>query len=246
MIKSRDSEDTIYRNNAGPDPFLFNEQVVRVFPDMINRSVPGYADILQGIGLLTRRYVQEHSRCYDLGCSLGAATLQMRHNIVVPGVEIVAVDSSPAMIQRCRSLVDEDSSVSKVLLLEKNIEDIEISRASVVVSNFTLQFIAPENRYPLMKRIFEGMLPGGILLISEKLSVPDEAERLFLQEIHTDFKRRNGYSDLEIARKRQALENVLVPWSSEEYTAVMKNAGFGLVVQWYQYFQFAGFAAVKL
>jgi len=115
----------------------------------------------------------------------------------------------------------------------------------MVVLNFTLQFLAPELRLPLLGRIYKGLVPGGILILSEKISYAQPWEQEFLTEIHWDFKRKQGYSDLEIAQKRQALENVLVPWTAEEHREALATAGFGQVSQWYGFFQFVSFGAVK-
>ena len=237
--------DQVYAQEVAPAPFVFNEQVARVFPDMITRSVPGYADILQGIGLFARRYVKPSTRVYDLGCSLGAATFEMRHNISVPGVEIIAVDNSSAMTSRLAAAVDQDPSVAPVQVRTESITETELSQASMVVLNFTLQFLAPELRGPLLRRIYEALVPGGILILSEKISYAQPWEQEFLTEIHWDFKRKQGYSDLEIAQKRQALENVLVPWTADEHRGVLAAAGFGQVSQWYGFFQFVSFGAVK-
>ena len=101
-------EDRIYKTDDGSEPFRFNERVARVFPDMLRRSIPGYAASIEAIGSLAARYVRAGTNCYDLGCSLGAATLAMRHGIDQPACRVVAVDASPAMIERCREALAED------------------------------------------------------------------------------------------------------------------------------------------
>ena len=245
-MSKNEQQDRLYRTGPSePEPFRFDDSIARVFPDMIHRSVPGYPNILEGIGLLTRRYVQPGSRCYDLGCSLGAATLQMRHNILVPDVRLIGVDSSPAMAERCRQNLAEDSSVTPVEILAADMTQVPIEDASVIVLNFTLQFLAPELRGDFLRRLYQGLRPGGILVLSEKIRFEDATEQAFMTEIHEDFKRRNGYSDLEIARKRQALENVLVPWSESDYRNSLAAAGFSFVSRWIGWFQFVSFLARK-
>jgi len=133
--------------------WTFDERVAEVFPDMIQRSVPGYSNIISMIGMLAERFVQPDSQVYDLGCSLGAATLSVRRNIRVPGCQIIAVDNSPAMVERCRRHIDAFRADTPVQVLEADIRDIEIENASLVVLNFTLQFLAPDARIALLEKI---------------------------------------------------------------------------------------------
>lgn len=151
--------------------FCFDEQVVDVFPDMIQRSVPGYSNIISAIGMMAARYAQPQSRLYDLGCSLGAATQAMRRHVTQPGCHITAVDLSHPMIERARAHLSGFKSEVPVELVEADICDIAIENASVVVLNFTLQFVEPEKRAALIQRIFDGLRPGGILILSEKFQI---------------------------------------------------------------------------
>ncbi len=225
--------------------FEFNEAVVNVFPDMIRRSVPGYSTLIPLLGLLAEEFAQPHSRCYDLGCSLGAATLAMRHRIRQAGVEIVAVDNSAAMIERAHDHIDADIDTTPVELIHADIEDVEIVNASVVVLNFTLQFIEPDRRLTLLQRIHAGLRPGGVLLLSEKLRFEDKAEQSLLTDLHHAFKRANGYSDLEIAQKRSALEKVLIPDTLEQHRQRLEQAGFTTPRLWFQCLNFASLLAIK-
>lgn len=145
----------------------FDEKVAEVFPDMIKRSVPGYSNIISMIGMLAGRFVTPHSQVYDLGCSLGAATLSMRRNIDVAGCKIIGVDNSPAMVERCQRHIDAYKAATPVEIIEGDILDIDINNASMVVLNFTLQFLAPDNRQRLLNRIYQGLNPGGVLVLSE-------------------------------------------------------------------------------
>ena len=180
--------------------WTFDERVAEVFPDMIQRSVPGYSNIISMIGMLAERFVQPDSRVYDLGCSLGAATLSMRRNIKVPGCNIVAVDNSPAMVERCRRHIDAFRAETPVSVIEADIRDIDIENASMVVLNFTLQFLEPADRLRLLEKIYRGLRPGGALVLSEKFSFEDAEVGELLFNMHHDFKRANGYSELEISQ----------------------------------------------
>lgn len=225
--------------------FVFDQHVVDVFPDMIKRSVPGYGTILHMIGQLTQRYAQANSRCYDFGCSLGAATLAMRHRVRAANVSIISIDNSEAMLERCQQVIDADSTDVPVELLKANIQHVPVVRASVCVLNFTLQFIPLSDREELLRKIYDGMLPGGILILSEKLSFTDKKLETLMIELHHDFKKTNGYSDLEIAQKRNAIENVLIPETLDTHKKRLHTVGFKNTEQWFQCFNFASIVAIK-
>lgn len=241
-----DTRDQIYAAaDAEVGPFEFSDSVVRVFPDMIERSVPGYRLLLELTPLMVARAVQPGSRIYDLGCSLGAATLAARRAVQVDEVDIVALDTSADMVNRCREIMAADNSRVPVEVIQADACEYAIRDASVVMMYFTLQFIERDRRDALMRHIARGMRPGGVLLLAEKLAFEPPTNQQWLDTHHHDFKRAQGYSDLEIARKRQALENVLVPETRAEHHQRLKAAGFDQVIDWFQCFNFAAFAAVK-
>lgn len=226
--------------------FVFDENVAEVFEDMINRSVPGYATIVSMIGLLARQYCMAGSTVYDLGCSLGAASLAILDQVPHDDYKLVAVDNSAAMIERCRkTLTTGDSNSPAVEIRCQDIQNSEIANASIVVLNFTLQFIAVEDRAALLKRIYQGMQPGGILILSEKIRFPDaKLDKLFIDTYHT-FKQKMGYSQLEISQKRSALENVLIPETIAAHKERARAAGFDTIDVWFQCFNFASLVAFK-
>jgi tRNA (cmo5U34)-methyltransferase len=225
--------------------FRFDERVVSVFPDMIQRSVPGYATMINNIGVLAARYAMPDTRCYDLGCSLGAVSLSLRQSLSGRDCSIIAVDNSAAMIEKAKEVIDNDKGEVPVELICADINDIEIRQASVVVMNFTLQFIVPELRQALIQRIYDGLMPGGILILSEKLAFDDEQTNQFHIDSHHDFKRANGYSDIEISQKRTALEKVLIPETLAAHQSRLSQAGFSFIEKWYQCFNFVSMVAVK-
>ncbi len=226
--------------------FRFDERVVDVFPDMIQRSVPGYGTMISTIGILAARYAQENSHCYDLGCSLGAVTLSMRQRISKPNCDIIAIDNSLAMIERGQQLLASDqTSAIPVTMVCADLQNVDIENASVVVLNFTLQFIPVEERLLLIKRIYQGLKPGGILILSEKIAFDEHAKQDFHIEAHHDFKRANGYSDLEISQKRSALEKVLIPETLASHQQRLKLAGFDFSELWFQCFNFISLVAIK-
>lgn len=230
-----------------PD-FAFNEDVVRVFPDMIKRSVPGYPTIVENLGVLAAQFAQPDTVLYDLGSSLGAVTQALRRHVRSEGCEVIAIDNSSAMVERCREYLNAQNSMFQELLpvqvIEGDILALEFKPASVVALNFTLQFIAPEQRLILLGRIRDALVPGGALILSEKLRFDDEQEHALLTDLHIAFKRANGYSDLEIAQKRSAIENVMKPDSLEEHRQRLLAAGFSKVVPWFQCLNFTSLIAL--
>lgn len=239
-------KDQIYANQRDMIvDFRFDAQVADVFPDMIRRSVPGYDTIIPLLGLFAERFVQAGSNVYDLGCSLGAATLAMRRYITQPGCTIIAVDNAEAMIAQCRDRLAEDESTTSVSLQCADIRELEFVNASLVIINFTLQFIEPAQRQALLEKIYRGMSPGGALIIADKIVFTDSAQQEFEETMHLDFKRANGYSELEISQKRAALEKVLIPDSMETHIARARQVGFRQAYSWFQCFNFAALCAIK-
>ncbi len=244
------SRDEIFsKDDLEAEPFRFNAAVAEVFPDMLERSIPGYRASLEAIGSLAARYVSEGSACYDLGCSLGAATLAMRQAIRVAGTRIVAVDNSEAMIERCREIVAAEVASAPdgpaVELVLGDVRDVEVTDASMVVLNYTLQFVPPDARDELLAGIARGLRPGGLLVLGEKVVDEDPHMEALLVDLYHEHKRRNDYSALEIARKRTALENVLMPETVSAHRRRLEAAGFGNVAVWFRYFNFVSIVAIK-
>jgi tRNA (cmo5U34)-methyltransferase len=227
------------------DGFTFSEAVADVFPDMIRRSVPGYETVINLLGVIARHYAQPGSRIYDLGCSLGAATLSMASQVREPDIHFVCVDNSAAMTSRCGQILQRHLPDRAFQVICDDIQNVVLENASVVVLNFTLQFLKPAARLDMLRSICAGLRPGGVLILSEKLHFADPAEQALLTDLHLEFKRANGYSELEISQKRSALENVLVPDTREQHVERLLAAGFAQVVPWFQGFSFASLLAVK-
>lgn len=239
--------DNIYsKRRAQIDGFTFDEQVVQVFPDMIKRSVPGYEKIINSIAMITNRCAVENSNLYDLGCSLGAATLSMRRGLQnKKGCQIIAVDNSQAMVERCEQYIHAYKSDIPVSVLCDDICNIHINNASVVILNFTLQFLTPEKRLSLLTNIYNGLLPGGVLVLSEKFVFEDPLSHQLLIDLHLDFKRSQGYSELEISQKRASLDNVLIADTVEQHYSRLQQAGFKHNNLWYQCFNFGSIISIK-
>jgi len=239
-------KDRIYATpQSNISGFVFDGKVAEVFSDMIRRSVPGYGTVINMTGVLANQYVTEHSNCYDLGCSLGASSLAIQQGIQVPGCRIFAVDNSRAMLNRAAERLKSAQGKTPIELQCADVLDTPIENASMVVMNFTLQFIDPAKRLGLLQRIHAGMNPGGILILSEKIRFEDPEEERLQIEMHHAFKRANGYNDLEISQKRTALEDVLIPETLDQHYARLSEAGFSRTDLWFQCFNFVSLVARK-
>lgn len=225
--------------------FTFDEAVAEVFPDMIQRSVPGYSNIITAIGMLANRFVTDHSNVYDLGCSRGAGILSIRRNIADKNAKIIGVDNSEPMVERCRHHLNAYHSAVPVEILCEDIRQTPIQNASMVVLNFTLQFLPPSDRFALLEKIYQGLNPNGILVISEKFKFDDNEMNELLIDLHHTFKRANGYSELEVSQKRTSLENVMLIDSIPTHKARLQAVGFHNVELWFQCFNFGSMIAIK-
>ncbi|AGH38535.1 tRNA (cmo5U34)-methyltransferase 2 [Bibersteinia trehalosi USDA-ARS-USMARC-188] len=225
--------------------FTFDESVAEVFPDMIQRSVPGYSNIITAIGMLAERFVTDNSQVYDLGCSRGAGILSVRRNVKAQNVKIIGIDNSEPMVERCRSHINAYQSSIPVDIHLGDIRNVEIENASMVILNFTLQFLPPHDRLALLKKIYQGLKPNGVLVLSEKFTFANQAMNELLIDLHHTFKRANGYSELEVSQKRTALENVMRTDSIDTHKQRLQQAGFSQVELWFQCFNFGSMIAIK-
>ena len=224
--------------------FTFDEEVVKVFPDMIKRSVPGYASVLSMISVLGNRYCEPGTRAYDLGCSLGTGTFLLQQ--AIPGdCAIYAVDNSSSMLDELNSSLTQRPGISNVHTILADICDLDLQPARFVMMNWTMQFVPEAEREDLVAKIFRSLEPGGALMLSEKIVAEDSGSRDLLIDLHHGFKAANGYSELEIAQKRTSLENLLVPETAEQHLQRLRSSGFDDVCIWFQCFNFASFLAVK-
>jgi len=234
-------KDSIYTSEIHQNGFEFDANVASVFEDMIARSVPGYDLSLKLVETITRCHAQAGSRLYDLGCSLGAVTEALKNGSQKQSCSIISVDNSPAMVERCKARFSEPF----IDIVCQDVLQTTIDHASVVVLNFVLQFIAMEQRSILLKQIFNGLNEGGVLILSEKIAFDDPCEQQHQIALHETFKLAQGYSSLEISRKRSALEHVLVPESLHTHHDRLKAAGFRQTMTWFQCFNFASIIAYK-
>ncbi|MGR3913386.1 MAG: carboxy-S-adenosyl-L-methionine synthase CmoA [Gammaproteobacteria bacterium] len=238
------SDKMFAKKRARVADFVFDARVAAVFPDMIRRSVPGYETLVSLLGVIAAGCVRADSNVYDLGCSLGAAMLAIHARIDAPA-RFIGIDNSASMLRECRKQLDGVIDPARLQLLHCDVTDAEIADASMVVLNFTLQFLDPAERLGLLARIHAGMRRGGALVLSEKVNCEDASQRELQHALHRQFKAANGYSELEIAQKRAALENVMTLDSEAAHIARLRRAGFARPSRWFQAFNFVSMVAYK-
>ena len=247
---SHANTDRVFATERLPTAFAFDDQVASVFEDMINRSVPGYSTIISMIGVLAERYCGAGSTIYDLGASLGGASFAVAQQLPHDDYRVIAIDNSEAMTSRLSAKLAALGEIggketSRIECRHEDLRDSKIEDASMVILNFTLQFIEPVAREALMRKIYDGMRPGGLLIISEKIQFPDPALNELFIDLYHRFKETQGYSKLEISQKRAALENVLIPETLTAHRERLNGAGFHSVDTWFQCFNFASMVAFK-
>jgi tRNA (cmo5U34)-methyltransferase len=237
--------DTLFKKSRAPGKFEFNEPVARVFDDMLERSIPFYKECQQMVIDLALHFAQKHSTVYDLGCSTGTL---LRHLVkAIPStqkIRFVGLDNSDAMLKKARGKLK--GHLKRCDLVEADLEeDFELTDASVVIMNYTLQFLPPRRRSAMLKKIYKGLRPGGGLILIEKVrGESDGLNDVFIDEYHA-YKQSQGYSKLEIAKKREALEKVLTPLKPGKNRDLLAGAGFRQVDVFFKWFNFAGFLAIK-
>lgn len=227
--------------------FVFDDAVADVFEDMISRSVPGYAQILKLLPTLCRQFQFNGCNYYDLGCSLGAGIIAMASGLINTNSTLIGVDNSASMLKQAKPVLQSSMQHSqlKYELHNKDINHSEINNAGMVLMNFTLQFIALEQRSALIEKIYNGLVEGGAFVLSEKLSFDDALANQALTDIHHQYKADQGYSQLEISQKRDAIENVLIAETLDTHIKRLRNAGFKVVTPWVQNLQFTSILAIK-
>lgn len=242
MIK----KDNIYSTpHEQLNQFTFDEQVADVFTDMINRSVPGYQTIIGTIPSILSGYVKPSSLVYDIGCSLGAASLLLAKANTACPLSIHAIDYSDAMVEKAKRNVQSYKYSDTIKVHQADILTFELASCDAIIMNFTLQFIPPAQRAFVVQKIADALPSGQIFVFSEKIHLRNDIMNHKISDLHYDFKRNNGYSELEISQKRTALEDVMIIDSIDTHHARIKAAGFSHCEVWYQHFNFASFIAIK-
>jgi tRNA (cmo5U34)-methyltransferase len=222
--------------------FTFNEDVANVFDDMLNRSIPFYIDNLKLNAKILSKYIKDGDKIYDIGSSTLNFLLYFEQNFNIKA-KLIGIDSSKPMIIKAKSKIKAYNS--NINLIFGDIENITIEKSQAIISNYTLQFIAKDKRSKVIDKIFNSLNKNGIFLISEKVISNNQKLNTSLIEIYHNYKQENGYSTTQIEKKKEALENILVPLSLDENISMLKNAGFKEVEVLFKWANFSTFLAIK-
>ncbi|MED5353646.1 MAG: carboxy-S-adenosyl-L-methionine synthase CmoA [Nitrospinota bacterium] len=238
-------KDDIFLDKNSPTKFEFDSGVAEVFEDMLERSVPLYRECQNLTVNWCKRLATSDKYIYDLGCSTGSLLLLLTKSIsTLPRVHLIGVDSSAAMINKALNKLSNFPGSAG--FIKANLDDsFSFNDSCAIVMNYTLQFIPVENRAPLLKKIYESLMPGGGFILNEKVLSEHELLSETFVEMHHDFKKGHGYSKMEISKKRDALENVLVPLKLSKTMTLVHEAGFTTVDIFFKWNNFAGIIALK-
>jgi tRNA (cmo5U34)-methyltransferase len=239
-------KDEVFKEpSAKQADFKFSKKVADVFDDMVNRSVPFYGEMQRMIAELAATHAQPGTNVYDLGCSTGTSFLMMDKTINQE-VRFVGIDDSNDMLQKCSTKLDEaDFNRPYDLQVADLNNGVEISNASVVILCLTLQFVRPLYREKLVKKIYDALVNKGVLILVEKILAEESQFNRDFIEYYYNYKRRQHYSEMEISQKREALENVLIPYKLSENNLMLREAGFAHCEVFFKWYNFSGLIAVK-
>ncbi|CBW27221.1 conserved hypothetical protein [Halobacteriovorax marinus SJ] len=226
--------------------FEFNHDVAEVFDDMVSRSVPFYDEIHRIIlDLVDRKY--NGGAIYDLGCSTATTISILDKHFKkrgIPSPDYIGIDNSSPMLVKAKEKIKKNK-VENAEFICSDIADVAFRKSGMIIMNYTLQFIKPTSRPELLKKIYKSLDKGGMFILAEKIKCSGHTINDLLIELYYDFKRRNGYSELEISQKREALENVLIPITPEKQIELLKKAGFKKVEMIFRWYNFACYLGVK-
>lgn len=239
------ARDELYRTEGHQSPFRFDQKVAEVFDDMLQRSVPGYSEALALTARLLSRRLRAGDRICDLGCATGTAMLSLACHVPIPDLHWIGVDNAPAMLDKARHKAALLGCGDRCEFVLKDILAWQAENVGACLLGYTLQFVEPGQREDFLHRVHAMLRPGGTLILQEKICFPNRGVQELFTECHHDFKRRQGYSELEISRKRDALESVLSPLGKEENLALLERAGFQERAVFFQWFNFCSIVALR-
>jgi len=225
--------------------FRFNESVASAFDDMAVRCIPYYKEIIRLTCEAASRMLPQQARIFDIGCSTANTLLALARSCPEKNFQLTGCDPSAEMIAKAREKCELFTYSHDIEFICSDCQSLEIPTSDMVIMNYTLQFIPPAERPSIIRKIYQSLKPGGIFILSEKLRQDSPLVEKFNTAAYEQFKADNGYSFLEIANKRQALENILIPQSLTGNTTLLSEAGFSTVEPLFKWLNFATFIAVK-
>ncbi len=243
MLSTRD--ELFREENRKAKDFDFNEDTAKVFDNMLDRSIPFYTEIQRMIGEMAADFAVPGTNLYDLGCSTCNTFIQI-DPVIAKGVNLIGTDASEAMLAKAKEKLASFTITHPCELIYSDLNNgVSIENASVVIMNLVLQFVRPLRRTRVVEEITSGINKDGCLILVEKLLSPDSTiNRLFIKYYY-QMKKRNGYSEMEIAQKREALENVLIPYQYSENRDLLVECGFRHCESFFRWYNFCGMIAIK-
>ncbi len=238
-------KDDIFRDREWNGGFQFNRRVAEVFDDMLKRSVPCYSQVIEMTARILENFLISGDRVYDLGSSTGTTLIELARRLEHLKLKFTGFDNSAAMVEKATLKAEIYSKKERLKFKKKDITDLDLHQGGAIILNYTMQFISPEIRKDFLTKIHGFLRPGGVLVMSEKVILTDPALNRGFVEFYHDFKRSMGYSEIEISNKREALENVLIPFTAEENLALLKTAGFTNAQPFFQWFNFVSFMGIR-
>ncbi|GGH44024.1 carboxy-S-adenosyl-L-methionine synthase [Dyadobacter endophyticus] len=244
-LGSENSDQVFKEEITKVSDFKFGTTVVNVFDDMVSRSVPYYNEMQRMLAEIAADHVKEGTFVYDLGCSTGTTLIGL-DELIPSDIRFIGIDESQEMLDKCDLKLKEAGFVRPYDLVSGDLhQQLPITNGSVVILCLTLQFVRPLYRERLLKNIYDGLNPGGVLLLVEKVLAESSIFNRDFIKYYYNYKRRNHYSELEISQKREALENVLIPYKLSENMLLLKEAGFADCEIFFKWYNFSGMIAHK-
>ena len=222
--------------------FEFDAKVAGVFDDMVSRSIPYYKEVLGLCADFALMYLKPDSTLLDLGTSTGAMLIEIASKAEFP-LNLYGIDNAESMLEIARNKLSAYEMCANLIC--GDILEADFPKSDVVIANYTLQFIRPLQREKLVQKIYDCLNPKGVFIVSEKVMVEHKELDFKMIQYYLANKKKQGYSDFEIAKKREALENVLVPYSEAENRAMLSSAGFSCVETLFAWVNFRSFVAVR-
>ncbi|WP_448561792.1 carboxy-S-adenosyl-L-methionine synthase CmoA [Trichothermofontia sp.] len=237
-------KDELFKEGPWPKPFAFNEEVARVFDDMVSRSVPLYREVLTCAAHWAKAYYQPGTRIIDVGCSTGTL-LELIGRFLSQPAQLVGIDNSQAMLNQAQAKLAHAQQQHQIELWCESAEACSFTNTSVVIVNYTLQFLALPQRQILLRSIHDGLVPGGLLFLSEKVKSPVPQFQETMTRHYEAFKHHHGYAQREIERKKEALENVLIPLTESQQMEMLQATGFQQIDSLLKLHNFVSWVALK-
>jgi tRNA (cmo5U34)-methyltransferase len=232
------SGDKIEAKNAN---WKFNGSMVEHFEEHVKKSVPLYLEGHQLITKLSDYFVKDDSICYELGSSAGTLTHKLAQHHAFRGAKFIGIEIEEDMVEKAKELY----SAPNLSFICDDMNTVELQKADLIVSYYTIQFIHPKLRQQLIDKIYNTLNWGGAFIMYEKVRANDARFQDIISNLYMEYKLDQGYTPKEIIAKAKSLKGVLEPFSTEGNIDMLKRAGFVDILSVQKYMNFEGFLVIK-